>query len=155
MADPRSSRELENREASMRKTTWRPAQLLPEPKPIAGWEFKYIRIAIMGSNDPTNVSAMFREGWEPVKAVDHPEIMHVADNNPNSRFKDGIEIGGLLLCKAPVEMVAQRRAYYENLNRSQIEAVDNNFMREKDARTNMTMFSDRKSAVSFGRGNKS
>jgi len=155
MAENRLARELENRESTSRKKTWTPPQLLPEPKAQPGWKFKYVRIATMGQADPTNTSAKFREGWEPVKASDHPEIMHLADNNPNSRFKDGIEIGGLLLCKAPEEMVQQRSEYYEGMNKAQMEGVDNNFLREKDGRSNMQMFSDKKSTVSFGRGNRS
>jgi hypothetical protein len=108
----------------------------------------------MGQADPTNASARFREGWEPVKASEVPEIMHLADNNPNSRFKDGVEIGGLLLCKAPEEMVQQRREYYDNMTQQQADGVDNNFMREKDSRTNMSLFTERKSTVSFGRGSR-
>lgn len=157
MAEPtfRPSRDSETRTTAQRKQAWTPPQLLPEPNPIPGIRFKYIRISSMGIADPTNVSAKLREGWEPVKASDHPEIMHLADNNPNSRFKDGIEIGGLLLCKAPEEMVMQRREYYANMNQAQMEGVDNSFLREKDGRSNMALFSDKKSTVSFGRGGKS
>jgi hypothetical protein len=152
MAENRLTREVENREASKRKSTWKPAAILPEPNPVPGWKFKYIRISVMGQNDHTNVSSMFREGWEPVKASDHPEVMHQGSNDP--RFKDNIEIGGLLLCKAPEEMVQSRRDYFENLNRQNMEAIDNNFMREKDNRSNMTMFADRKSTTTFGRGSR-
>lgn len=155
MADNRLSRELETREQSKRKAAWAPPTLLPEPNPLPGWKFKYVRISTMGQADPTNASRMLREGWEPVKAADVPEIMHFADSNPTSRFKDCVEIGGLLLCKAPEEMVTARREYYDKMNRAQMEGVDNNFMREKDAKSNMQMFADRKSDVSFGRGNRS
>jgi hypothetical protein len=110
---------------------------------------------MMGQNDPTNVSAKFREGWVPVKAADHPELMYMADNNPNSRYKDNVEIGGLILCKAPAEMAKQRDAYYRQKADSQMEAIDSNFMRQKDDRSNMSLFTERKSNVSFGRGNKS
>ena len=152
MAENRLARELENRDTTKRKNTWSPASILPEPKSIPGWKFKYIRTSVLGQSDPTNVSTMFREGWEPVKATDHPEIMYQADNNPNSRYKDNIEIGGLLLCKAPEEMVNSRREYYEDMNKRQMESVDNNFLREKDQRSNMSMFADRKSTTTFGRG---
>jgi len=154
MAENRLAREVENRDSTLRKKAWTPPQLLPEPNPIPGWKFKYVRVSVMGQNDPTNTSAKLREGWEPVKASDHPEIMHLADRNSNSQFKDNIEIGGLLLCKAPEEMVNQRSDYYARMNKSQMEAVDSNFMREKDGRTNMDLFSDKKSTVSFGRGNR-
>jgi hypothetical protein len=102
----------------------------------------------MGQADPTNTSAKFREGYEPVKAEDHPELMMQAD--PNSRFKGNVEVGGLLLCKAPVEMAEERNAYYRKQAQSQIEAVDNSFMKTNDER--MPLFNERKSAVSFGKG---
>jgi hypothetical protein len=146
----RIARELQNREATQRTKTWMPPQLLPSPNPIPGWEFKYVRISLMGQMDPTNTSAMFREGWEPVKAADHPEIMHTSD--PNSRYKDNIEIGGLLLCKAPAEMVKQRREYYGKQTEAQMAAVDQSFLRAKDARSNMELFSESKTKVAFGRG---
>jgi hypothetical protein len=156
MADPNSrlGRETSNREASQRDQAWAPPTILPSPDPKEGWEFRWVRVSTMGQSDPTNVSSKFREGWEPCKAEDHPELHIHADTTPNSRFKDNIEIGGLLLCKMPVEKAKQRREYYENLARSQLDAVDNSFMRQKDARTNMELFTDRKSSVSFGRGNK-
>jgi hypothetical protein len=154
MAENRLTREVETRESAQRAKAWAPPTLLPDPTPQPGWAFKYIRISAMGQGDPTNTSAKFREGWEPVKAVDHPEIMYFAENNPNSRFKDGIEIGGLLLCKAPIEMVNQRKEYFQRMNQSQMEAVDQNFMRQRDEKTNMSLFSEKKSTTTFGRGNK-
>lgn len=152
MSENRTSRELENREATKRKMTWRPASILPEPNPVPGWKFKYVRISIMGQNDHTNFSTMKREGWEPVKASEVPEIMHQGSQDP--RFKDHIEIGGLLLCKAPDEMVESRREFFDEMNRRNMESVDNNYLREKSGKSNMDMFTDRKSTVSFGRGGK-
>lgn len=98
--------------------------------------------------DAKNVSAKFREGWEPVRVEEQPKLSFLAD--PNSRFKDNIEIGGLLLCKIPTEFMDQRRHYFANKNRAQIESVDNNFMRENDAR--MPLFREKKSSTSFGKG---
>jgi hypothetical protein len=155
MAENRIQRELETRELTARPATWTPPQLLPDPSPQPGWAFRWVRIALMGQSDPTNTSANFREGWEPCKAEDHPELMMHRDQNSTSRFKDNVEIGGLLLCKTREELVKQRRDYYQKLTNSQIDAVDNNFMRQKDNRSNMTLFADRKSEVTFGRGGKS
>lgn len=148
MAENRLTREIENRDASKREQTWTPPQLLPTPAPIPGWVFRWIRTSVMGQNDPTNASAKFREGWVPVKADDHPELMHMADQN--SRFKGNIEVGGLLLCKAPAEMMKQRDAYYAKQAQAQMDAVDNNFMRTEDSR--MPLFNERRSTTSFGRG---
>jgi hypothetical protein len=104
----------------------------------------------MGVFDPTNTSAKFREGWTPCKTEDHPEMQVYAD--PNSRFKGNIEIGGLLLCKIPQELMDQRAAHYSRANSNQIESVDNNFMKTNDPR--MPLFAERKSSTTFGRGAK-
>jgi hypothetical protein len=50
------------------------------------------------------------------------------------RFKDNVIIGGLMLCKAPLELVAERTEYYDNMAQSQMRSVDNNLMRENDPR---------------------
>jgi hypothetical protein len=148
MAENRLARELENRESTQRKMAWKPPQTLPEPEPQDGWVFRWIRTSIMGVADPSNTSAKFREGWEPVKAEDQPKLMMQAD--PNSRFKGNIEIGGLLLCKAPKELMDQRDAYYAEQAKAQVQSVDNNFMRLNDER--MPLFTERKTTVSFGKG---
>jgi hypothetical protein len=66
------------------------------------------------------------------------------------RFKGCIEIGGLLLCRIPEEFLKQRADYYDKQNKSQIDSVDNNFLRENDPR--MPLFSERKTKVTFGSG---
>ena len=148
MAENRLARELETRESAQRKMAWTPPQKLPEPEPQDGWVFRWIRTSIMGVSDPSNTSAKFREGWEPVKASEQPKLMMQSD--PNSRFKDNIEIGGLLLCKAPAELMGQRDSYYAKQAQSQMQSVDNNFMRLNDER--MPLFNERKTTVSFGKG---
>ena len=148
MAENRLTREVENRESAQRKMAWTPPQTLPEPEAQDGWVFRWIRTSIMGQADPSNTSAKFREGWEPVKASEQPNLMMQAD--PNGRFKDNIEIGGLLLCKAPAELMKQRDDYYAMQAKAQIQSVDNNFMRLNDER--MPLFNERKTTVSFGKG---
>jgi hypothetical protein len=149
MAENRD-RELKSRETTQRKTTWTVPTTLPDPAPEDGYSFRWIRTSIMGQFDPTNTSSKLREGWEPVKAEDKPEMMLYSD--PNSRFKDNIENGGLMLCKMPTEMVQQRNSHYSNVSRSQIEAVDNSFMKSNDPR--MPLFNERTSKVTFGSGSK-
>jgi hypothetical protein len=46
----------------------------------------------------------------------------------------------------------QRAKHFDNLNKSQMESVDNNFLRERDSRSNMALFADKKSNVTFGSG---
>lgn len=148
MAENRINRELETREKSTRRKSWAPPELLPTPNPEPGYSFHWVRISTLGAADPMNVSSKLREGWEPVKASDHPEITLMITEN--DKFKDNIVIGGLMLCKTPIEFVEDRNAYYQQQSQNQMNAVDNNFMRENDPR--MPLFKERKSTVSFGRG---
>jgi hypothetical protein len=149
MTDTRQNRELETRETFQRQAQWAPAALLPEVKKVPGWAYRWIRTSMVGQADATNVSSKLREGWEPVSLSEHPELHLYIDQN--SRFKDAIEVGGLMLCKTPEEFVEQRTDYYNNQTRSQTEAVDNSFMKENDAR--MPLFAQKKSSVSkFGKG---
>jgi hypothetical protein len=148
MAENRINRELESREKTTRKKAWQRPEVLPSPNPEPGYEFRWIRVSSLGNTDATNVSSKLREGWEPVKASDHPEITLVTIEN--DRFKDNIVIGGLMLCKAPEELVEERNDYYKTQTRSQMQSVDNNLMRENDPR--MPLFNDRKTKVTFGNG---
>ena len=148
MAENRVPRELETRERATRKRAWVQPDVLPNPNPEPGYDFHWVRISTRGQADPMNVSLKLREGWEPVKAVEHPEV-HVA-NIEDERFKDNIVIGGLMLCKAPKELVEERTSHYQSQNEAQIQSVDHNFMRQNDPR--MPLFAERKSKVTFGRG---
>lgn len=148
MAENRTDRELTTREKVSRKKTWAPAQLLPDPNPEAGYSFRWIRTSTLGTADPMNVSSKLREGWEPVKASDHPEVQLMSDHN--NQYKDNIVVGGLMLCKTPTELTEQRDAYYQQQAASQMQSVDNNLMRENDPR--MPLFNERKTKVTFGNG---
>ena len=142
------ARATESRDADERPRAWMPPEHLPSPDPEPGWVFRWVRVSTLGTNDPMNVSAKMREGWEPVKAVDYPRLQMFA--SADSRFAGAIEVGGLVLCKIPAEIAEQRNAYYRTQAQSQMTSVDNNFMRENDAR--MPLFKERRSEVTFGRG---
>ena len=148
MATNRLNRETDNREFAERPKQWMPPELLPEPDKEAGYAYRWIRVSTLNAADPRNLSAKLREGWEPVRAEEQPKFQLLVD--PNSRFKDNIEIGGLLLCKTPEEFISQRSAYVQNQTDAQTKAVDNNLMRQSDAR--MPIFKEGRSEVSFGKG---
>lgn len=150
MADnnARTTREIETRAISERPKQWMQPELLPEPDKEAGFSYRWIRISTLNNADPSNLAAKLREGWEAVPLSEQPKFRLLAD--PNSRFKDNIEVGGLLLCKTPTEFVEQRTDYYANITSQQAEAVDNNLMRQSDPR--MPIFKDRSSKVTFGKG---
>jgi hypothetical protein len=143
------TRDLETREVVERPKQWALPELLPEPDKEAGFSYRWIRVSTLNAADPRNLSAKLREGWEPVRIEEQPKFQLLAD--PNSRFKDNIEIGGLLLCKTPTEFVQQRNAYFAQQSQNQTEAVDSNLMRQSDPR--MPLFNERKSTSTFGKGN--
>jgi hypothetical protein len=144
----RLTRELETREIQSRPKQWMPPELLPEPDKQPGYDYHWVRVSTLNSPDPRNLSGKLREGWEPVPVEEQPKFRLLTD--PQSRFKDNIEIGGLLLCKTPTEFVAQRNEYIAKQTNAQTEAVDNNLMRQNDPR--MPLFKERKSGTSFGKG---
>jgi hypothetical protein len=148
MATNRINRDTDNREFSERPKQWMPPELLPEPDKEPGYGYKWIRVSMLNAPDPRNVSVRFREGYEPVRLEEQPKFKLLVDDN--SRFKDNIEIGGLLLCKRPIEMDQQQAAYFDAQTAAQSEAVDNNLMRQSDSR--MPIFMERKSSVTFGKG---
>lgn len=124
---------------------YKPASALPDPTPEPGYAFRWVATHLLGQADPTNVSKKMREGWEPVKAEDHPELRLMGNQSGN------VEIGGLMLCKIPVEMARAREEYYQNQALAQANSVDNNYLRESDPR--MPVFKESRSKVSFGKGN--
>jgi hypothetical protein len=148
MAENRLARELETRSTKERPKQWQRPETLPQPDKQPGYSYRWIRVSALGQADARNISSKTREGWEPVRIEEQPQFRMLVD--PNSRFKDSIEVAGLLLCKIPEEFIDQRKAYFDKVAQDQIESVDNNFMRENDPR--MPLFRERKSTTSFGKG---
>jgi hypothetical protein len=148
MAENRTPRSIDSRNEAQRPKQWTPPELLPEPDKQPGFAYRWIRVSMLSKADPRNISAKLREGWEPVKIEEQPKFQLLVD--PDSRFKDNIEVGGLLLCKTPQELVDQRNGYYQKQSEGQMESVDNSLMRQNDPR--MPLFNERKSSSSFGKG---
>jgi hypothetical protein len=148
MSQNRLQREMESRTTQERPKQWQQAELLPEPDKEPGYVYRWVRTATLNTADPRNLSGKLREGWEPVQVEEQPKFKLLID--PNSRFSGNIEIGGLLLCKCPSELMVQRNEFFARQARNQEEAVDNNLMRQSDPR--MPLFNERKSSTSFGKG---
>ena len=148
MADNKLSRELNTREKDVRKKAWVRPETLPNPTPEDGYVYHWVRISTMGQADTGNVSSKLREGWEPCKATSHPEITMVTVEN--ERFAENVVIGGLMLCKAPTELIEERSSHYQQQTDAQMHSVDNSLMRENDPR--MPLFNNRQTKVTFGNG---
>ena len=144
MANNRTPRDLVSRETNAR-AVYVPPTSLPDPTPEPGYIYRWVATHVLGQHEPTNVSRKFRDGWEPVKAVDHPELMIVGSEKTGN-----VEIGGLMLCKMPSDKADARNEYYDKQAQNQMESVDNHFMRNNNPI--MPLFAEKKSSVSRGAG---
>jgi len=144
----RTPRTKDSREENQRKVSWQRPSMLPNPEPKDGIEYRWIRTSTLGNSDNTNVSSRFREGWTPVRKDDHPNLQVVSDID--SRFTDNIEVGGLLLCQNSTENVQARRDAQLLQAESQMDAVDNSYLRNSDPRMPV-LKPERSTRNSFGK----
>jgi hypothetical protein len=99
-----------------------------------------------GEEDKMNVHAKLREGWSPVRADEYPD--YEAPVIDEGRYTGVIGQGGLMLCRIPVETARERSAYYGTRTREQMQAVDQDLM--KESHPSMPIHQTRQSRVSFG-----
>lgn len=155
--DVRTSRSADTRAKEDRPKVWKmPSALeLPEEAIKAaesqGITYRWIREAILGQDDKTNVSKRFREGFEPVRPEELPGF-HDLPIVDDGRHAGIIGVGGLILCKIPKEIAEQRNEYFAAQTDNQMNAVENDLMREENPA--MPISRDMKSRVTFGGGGK-
>ena len=140
------SRESENRSKRERPKVWTPPSQLDAPPAPNGFKHRWIRAEAVGQLDQKNVSARLREGWEFVRADEYPEMEWPAIDS--GRYEGVIAVGGLMLARIPNEIIAQRKAYFEQLTQDKDEAVANDPM--KDQHPSMPISKERSSRVTFG-----
>ena len=144
----RTPRNASSRSSQAARKPWTPPQILETPDAPPGIKYRWIRTHIRGEDDKTNVHMRFREGFEPVKpsevaGYDLPTI-------EDGKHAGTVGVGGLILCKIPVETANERNAHFERQTENQMRAVDNDLMREENPAMPMTR--ERKTQVSFGKG---
>ena len=110
-------RATKTRDKETRKQDWVPPTQLPDPTPQDGFTFRWVRIAVLGQKDDRNASLRMREGWVPVKADEHPEV--ITEYGFKADASGNIESGGLLLCKMPTDTVNSRNDYFKKKARQQ------------------------------------
>lgn len=127
----RAPRTLETRERSEPRSVWTEQTLLPDPEPEDGWTFKWIRKQVRNDPDHNHFQKMLRQGWEPVRAEEHPELVHAIAPNATRGM---VEIGDLVLCKMPTERVVARRQHYHEMNMAQLDSAESQYMSDSDSR---------------------
>lgn len=89
----------------------RPTSLeAPEPRP--GFVQRWIRVGVMGTDDPTNTARKFREGWKPRPASSVPASYH-APTIAHGKWAGCIGVEGMLLCEMPKSIRDKRAAHYQ------------------------------------------
>lgn len=144
----RSSREAASRETEGRRKPWSPPSMLDAPPAPEGFAHRWIRAEVRGFDDRKNISAKLREGYELVRRDEYPDFE--APVIDSGKFEGVFGVGGLVLARIPVETVGERTAYFTKRNADQLEAVEQDMMRENAHPTMTIGRPERQSRVTFG-----
>ena len=140
-----------SREKETRRKPWAPPSRLDAPPAPAGFQHRWIRAEINGFEDKQHIYGRMREGYELVRNEELPEEYR----NSMPSIEDGkhagvISVGGLLLARIPNETLAERNTHYRRKAQDQIQAVDNEMMRENAHSTMRIESPQRSSRTTFG-----
>jgi hypothetical protein len=144
----REARSTQTREKVARRKPWSPPSKLDAPPAPDGFKNRWIRRETMGFDDRINVTTKLREGYELVRADEHPD--YTAPTVDDGKHAGVIGVGALLLARIPEETVEERNAYYQKRARDQQRAVDNELLKS-NAHDSMRINSpERRSRTTFG-----
>ena len=144
----RTPRANKTREKTAARKPWAPPSMLDAPPAPEGYKHRWIRAETQGFDDTKNISAKMREGWELVRQDEYPDFESPVVET--GKYAGVFGVGGLMLARIPIETIAERTEYFANRNKDQMEAVDQDMMRE-NAHSTMTINKpDRQSRITFG-----
>jgi hypothetical protein len=150
--DIRTSRASQTREkVSEKKKVWTPPSSLDAPPAPTGFTHRWIRVESMGFQDTKNVAGRIRSGYELVRSDEYPDSDYPIVED--GKYKGVIGVGGLVLARVPEEIAKQRTDYYTQQAQDNVEAVDNDLMKEQHP--SMPINIDRQTRVTFGGTKKS
>ena len=146
MSDRKPRTEV-TREKTSRRTPLKPPSTLDAPPAPEGFVHRWIRTSVMGFDDKKNLSARIREGFDLVRADEYPDFE--APTIQDGKHAGVIGVGGLVLARFPLESKSERDAYFKQKTSDQMDAVDNDMMREQHPSMPI-LKPDRQSRVTFG-----
>jgi hypothetical protein len=149
--DKRTSRASQTREKTSQKKVWTPPSSLDAPPAPAGFTHRWIRAETLGFHDTKNVAGRIRSGYELVRSDEYPDSDY--PQVEDGKYKGVIGVGGLVLARVPEEIAQQRTDYYTKQAQDNVEAVDNDLMKEQHP--SMPINIDRQTRVTFGGTKKS
>ncbi len=149
--EKRTSRASQTREKETRKKVWTPPSSLDAPPAPTGFKHRWIRAESLGFNDAKNVNGRLRQGYELVRSDEYPNSDYPVVED--GKYAGVIGVGGLLLTRVPEEIAQQRTDHYVRQGQENVEAVDNDLMKEQHP--SMPINIDRQTRVTFGGTKKS
>jgi len=149
--EKRTSRASQTREKETRKKVWTPPSSLDAPPAPIGFKHRWIRAESLGFNDAKNVNGRLRQGYELVRSDEYPDSDYPVVED--GKYAGVIGVGGLLLTRVPEEIAQQRNDHYVRQGQENVEAVDNDLMKEQHP--SMPINIDRQTRVTFGGTKKS
>ena len=142
----RANRSASTRAKEARRKPWAPPSRLDAPPAPEGFEHRWIRAEVNGYEDKKNVYSKLREGYELVRIDEVPdEYQHLLPTVEDGKHAGVISVGGLLLARIPKETLKERADYFRQKARDQLQAVDNEMMRE-NAHSSMRIQSPERSS---------
>jgi hypothetical protein len=149
--EKKTSRASQTREKESHKKVWTPPSSLDAPPAPTGFQHRWIRVESMGFNDTKNLQGRLRSGYELVRADEYPDSAFPVVED--GTYSGVIGVGGLVLARVPEEIAQQRNDYYVKQGQDNVEAVDNDLMKEQHP--SMPINIDRQTRVTFGGSKKS
>lgn len=144
---PRAS---QTREKQSKPKVWTPPSALDAPPAPNGFRHRWVRAESLGFQDTKNVAGRIRQGYELVRADEYPDSDYPIVED--GKYAGVIGVGGLVLTRVPEEVAKQRQAYYAKQSQEQVEALDNDLMKEQHS--SMPINIDRQTRVTFGGSKK-
>ena len=146
----RTPRASQTREKESKPKVWTPPSALDAPPAPNGFRHRWVRAESLGFQDTKNVAGRIRPGYELVRADEYPDSDYPIVED--GKYAGVIGVGGLVLTRVPEEVAKQRQAYYAKQSQEQVEALDNDLMKEQHS--SMPINIDRQTRVTFGGSKK-
>jgi len=152
----RTDRESEAHDKEARRKPWEPVRKLDTPPAPEGYEYRWIRHSLLGTEDANNVSYRLREGWEFVQGSELPAGWSLPTmSEEKGRLAGVVYNEGLILAKLPIETKGERNAHYEQKTHLANQALDNTMFNDAKKDNRYVKYdSKRKSNVTFGKNRK-
>jgi hypothetical protein len=144
----RESRASTTREKVARRKPWAPPSKLDAPPAPEGYKHRWIRRETMGFDDRMNITSKLREGYELVRADEHPDF--TSASLEDGRHAGVISVGALVLARIPEETAQERNAYYQNRARDQQRAIDTELLKSNAHDSMRINAPERRSRTTFG-----